>query len=62
MTTLHLTKEYFKMTDQEQEFAFALAAVMGLVARGATPAEVRDTAWVYAQFAMLGKPVCEDTK
>jgi hypothetical protein len=62
MTTLHLTKEYFKMTEQEQEFALAMAAVMGLVARGATPAEVRDTAWVYAQFAMLGKPVCEDTK
>ena len=55
-------KECFKMTDQEQEFALAMAAVMGLVARGATPAEVRDTAWVYAQFAMLGKPVCEDTK
>jgi hypothetical protein len=46
------------MTDQEQEFAFAVAAVMGLVARGATPAEVRDTAWIYAEFAMLGKPVC----
>lgn len=50
------------MTDQEQEFAFALAAVIGLVARGATPAEVRDTAWHYAQFAMLGKPVCEEPK
>ena len=46
------------MTDKEQEFSFALAAVMGLVARGATPAEVRDTAWQYAEFAMLGKPVC----
>ena len=46
------------MTEQEQKFAFAVAAVMGLTARGATPAEVRDTAWVYAEFAMLGKPVC----
>ena len=44
------------MTEQEQQFAFAVAAVMGLVARGATPAEVRDTAWVYAQFALAGKP------
>jgi hypothetical protein len=44
------------MTEQEQEFAFAVAAVIGLVARGATPAEVRDTAWQYAQFAMYGKP------
>ena len=44
------------MTDQEQEFAFAVAAVMGLVSRGATPAEVRDTAWQYARFAMDGKP------
>jgi hypothetical protein len=44
------------MTDQEQKFAFAVAAVMGLIARGATPAEVRDTAWQYAEFAMLGKP------
>lgn len=47
------------MTEQEQQFAFAVAAVMGLVARGATPAEVRDTAWVYAEFAMLGKPTEE---
>ena len=50
------------MTEKEQEFAFAVAAVMGLVARGATPAEVRDMAWVYAEFAMLGKPVCEEDK
>lgn len=53
-------KEFFNMTDKEQEFAFAIAAVIGLIARGATPAEVRDTAWQYAEFAMLGKPVCED--
>jgi hypothetical protein len=44
------------MTEEEQKFAFAVAAVMGLVARGATPAEVRDMAWQYAQFAMYGKP------
>jgi hypothetical protein len=44
------------MTQEEQKFAFAVAAVMGLIARGAAPAEVRDTAWQYAEFAMLGKP------
>lgn len=44
------------MTRQEELFAFALAAVTGLIARGATPAEVRDTAWLYAQFAVNGKP------
>jgi hypothetical protein len=47
------------MTEEEQRFAFAVAAVMGLVARGATPAEVRDAAWQYAEFAMLGKPIDE---
>jgi hypothetical protein len=62
MTILLSMKECFSMTDQEQEFAFALAAVIGLVARGATPAEVRDTAWQYAQFAMLGKPIDEEPK
>lgn len=50
------------MNEQEQQFAFAVAAVIGLIARGATPAEVRDTAWQYAEFAMLGKPVCEEEK
>jgi len=44
------------MTEQDELFAFALAAVMGLIARGATPAEVRDTAWLYAEFAVNGKP------
>lgn len=48
------------MTQQEQLFAFALAAVTGLIARGATPAEVRDTAWLYAQFAVSGKPKDEE--
>lgn len=45
------------MTEQEELFAMAIAATMGLIARGATPAEVRDTAWQYAQFALAGKPV-----
>jgi len=44
------------MNEQEELLAFALVSVMGLVARGATPAEVRDMSWVYAQFAMNGKP------
>jgi hypothetical protein len=44
------------MTEDEQRFAFAVAALMGLIARGATPAEVRDTVWQYAEFAMYNKP------
>ena len=44
------------MTEKDELFAFALAAVTGLIARGATPAEVRDTAWLYAEFAVNGKP------
>ena len=44
------------MEDKDTLLAFALIAAMGLVARGATPAEVRDMDWVYAQFAMNGKP------
>lgn len=44
------------MTDEEQRFTFAVAALMGLISRGATPAEVRDTLWQYAEFAMTGKP------
>lgn len=47
------------MTHEEQLFTLAAAAVMGLIARGATPAEVRDTAWQYAQFALNGKPADE---
>jgi hypothetical protein len=47
------------MSDQEQRFAFAMAAMMGLVARGASPAEVRDTMWLYAEFAMYGRPTEE---
>ena len=48
------------MNEQEQLLAFALAATMGLVARGASPSEVRDTAWLYAQFALNGKPNDEE--
>jgi hypothetical protein len=48
------------MTEQEQLFTLAAAATMGLIARGATPAEVRDTAWLYAQFALNGKPTDEE--
>lgn len=48
------------MTEQEQKFSFAVAALVGLVARGASPAEVRDMTWTYAEFAMLGKPVNEE--
>jgi hypothetical protein len=44
------------MTEDEQRFTFAVAALMGLISRGATPAEVRDTLWQYAEFAMIGKP------
>jgi len=44
------------MDDKDTLLAFAMVATMGLVARGATPAEVRDMAWVYARFAMNGKP------
>ena len=44
------------MEEKDILLAFALVSVMGLVARGATPAEVRDMAWVYAQFAVNGQP------
>lgn len=44
------------MDNKDTLLAFALVSAMGLIARGATPAEVRDMAWVYAQFAMNGKP------
>ena len=45
------------MTRDEKRFAFAAAALMGLIARGATPAEVRDTLCQYVDFAMNSKPV-----
>ena len=43
------------MTEQEEKFAFALAALMGLVARGASPTEARDMMWTYAKYALEGK-------
>lgn len=48
------------MDQQDELLAFALAATMGLVARGASPSEVRDTAWLYAQFAVNGKPPVDE--
>ena len=48
------------MDDKDTLLAFALVSAMGLVARGATPAEVRDMAWVYAQFAVNGQPKDEE--
>lgn len=44
------------MNEQEKRFAFAVAAMIGLVSRGATPAEVQDTLWQYVEFAMSSKP------
>lgn len=44
------------MSEQEELLAFALVSTMGLIARGASPDEVRDMSWVYARFAMEGKP------
>ena len=37
------------MTEEEQKFAFAVAAVMGLIARGATPATI---------IARIGQTLC----
>ena len=48
------------MNRQDELFAFALAAVTGLIASGATPSEVRDTEWLYAEFAINGKPQEQD--
>ena len=48
------------MDDKDTLLAFALVSAMGLIARGATPAEVRDMTWVYAQFAVNGKPQDEE--
>lgn len=40
------------MEKEEQRFAFAMATMIGLVARGATPAEVRDMLPVYVDFVL----------
>jgi predicted RNase H-like HicB family nuclease len=49
------------MNEQEKMYGLALAALAGLVARGATPAEVRDTLWQYVEFALAGEPQDEQS-
>ena len=44
------------MTEQEKLFTMAVAAMIGLVSRGATEAEVRDRVWQYAEFALSNEP------
>lgn len=44
------------MTEKEERMMYAMAALVGLVTRGASPDEVREMMWVYANFAMYGKP------
>jgi hypothetical protein len=41
------------MDEKDQRLAFAMATMMGLVARGATPAEIRDMLPVYIEYAMI---------
>lgn len=48
------------MNKDEKRFVFAAAALMGLIARGATPAEVRDTLHQYVDFALASKPQDEE--
>jgi hypothetical protein len=48
------------MDDKDQRLAFAMAAMMGLVAKGATPAEIRDMLPVYVEYAMLGMSAEEE--
>jgi len=50
------------MEEKEEKLLFAACAMMGLVARGATPAEVRDMMWIYADFAMAAKPNENDSQ
>jgi hypothetical protein len=42
------------MEEKDQRLAFAMATMMGLVARGATPTEIRDMLPVYVEYAMIG--------
>jgi hypothetical protein len=42
------------MDEKDQRLAFAMATMMGLVARGATPAEIRDMLPVYVEYAIIG--------
>jgi hypothetical protein len=45
------------MTEKEEMFSYAMAALMGLVSRGASPAEAGEMMWIYAEFAQSRKPV-----
>jgi hypothetical protein len=49
------------MTEQEQRFTFAVAAMIGLVARGAKPKEISETLWRYADLALASKPKENET-
>ena len=44
------------MTEQDQKFAFAIAAMIGLIARGAKPKEISETLWQYSELALAAKP------
>jgi hypothetical protein len=44
------------MNEKDEKMMYAMAALMGLVSRGASPDEVREMMWIYADFAMYGKP------
>lgn len=48
------------MDEKDQKLAFAMATMMGLVARGATPSEVRDMLPVYVEYAMIGMTTEEE--
>ena len=48
------------MEKDDQQFAFTIAAMMGLVARGATPSEVRDMLPVYVEYAMIAMTTEEE--
>ena len=48
------------MDEKDQRLAFAMAAMMGLVAKGATPAEVRDMLPVYVEYAIIGMTTEEE--
>ena len=47
------------MDEKDQRLVFAMAAMMGLVAKGATPVEVRDMLPVYVEYAMIGMTIEE---
>jgi hypothetical protein len=48
------------MDEKDQRLAFAMAVMMGLVAKGATPAEVRDMLPVYVEYAIIGMTTEEE--